>query len=78
MISYKNKTVQMSVSKIYGRKRILPITYCNIRTISIVAYFYMMLQIAKNYNLLNISSVNVRDFEMAHKFSRNFADTLNF
>lgn len=40
MISYKNKTVQMSVSKIYGKKRILPITYCNIRTLSIVAYFY--------------------------------------
>lgn len=40
MISYKNKTVQMSVSKIYGKKRILPITYCKIRTISTVAYFY--------------------------------------
>lgn len=78
MIAYKNKTVQMSISKIYGKKGILPITYCNIRTISIVAYFIIMLQIAKNYNLLNISSVNVRDFEMAHKFSRNFADTLNF
>lgn len=39
MISYKNKTVQMSVSKIYGKKRILPITYCNIRTISISLCF---------------------------------------
>lgn len=48
------------------------------KTKSIVAYFYHLLQRAKNYNFLHISSVDVGYFEMAIKNSQTiyFQETL--